>query len=245
MAPVITLQAVSFALRQLDDLPEDERALGLDRAEILIRRESGTLNSAWRGEPMPELLLDLVADAASALRAATLGSAVELLVLDALHGGPFAPDECRAMPECAAALSAIDRGALSGEIHLALPGTLLAPGEIMGFLIGCTPRAWRRKRLNAAEAFREALPVLAEALAPVKTRYVESPRQVYRQMDAMGRIIGDVATLLVNDPLAGQPLLVRVWSDGVVSRPVVDAGERTAQQRRAWPAGGLTVTASD
>lgn len=245
VAPIITLQAVIFALRQLDDLPEDERALGLDRAEILIRQESAGLNSAWRGEPMPELLLELIADAPAALRAATVGAAVELAVLDSGRTGPFPADACRMVPACESALAVIDASEFDGEVHLALPGTLLAPGEVMGFAVGRSVRAWRRGRLNAAEAFQVALPGLSEALAPFLARYVDSPRQVYRQADAQGRISVDVAVRLVCDPVAGQPLLARVWSDGASSVPAVDAAARQAQQRRAWPVGGLTFTASD
>lgn len=245
VAPIITLQAVSFALRQLDDLPEDERALGIDRAEILIRQESRNLNEAWRGEPMPELLLELMGDARLALRSATIGAAVELAVLAADQSGPFSADSCRAVPAYAEALRSIAPSVFDGEIHLALPGTLLAPGEAMGILIGRTPRAWRRERRNAAEALERSLPALAGALAPVLARYVDTPRQVYRRADAEGRISADAAIPLVSDPLAGEPLLVRAWVDGAARAPAVDAVQRQAQQRRAWPARGLAFTVSD
>lgn len=240
VAPIITLQAVTFALRQLDDLPEDARALGLDRGEILIHQESRRLNETWRGEAMPDLLLELMADTARMLRAATLGSAVELVVPDRPHDVRFAPQECRVTPAYGAGLREIDPNEFSGEIRLALPGTLLVPGEIMGFAIGRTPRAWRRERLNAPEALAQALPTLAEALAPFRARYVDSPRQAYRQMDEQGRIRRDVAAPLVDDPVPGQPLLYRVWMDGRVSLPEIDVPARAAQQRRAWPQGGST-----
>lgn len=239
VAPIITLQAVSFALRQLDDLPEDERALGLDRAEILVRQESRNLNEAWRGEPMPELLLELMSDARLALRSATIGAAVELVVIGSDGGGSFTAEACRVVPAYGAALDVIDAAKFGGEIHLAQPGTLLAPGEVMGFVVGGSARAWRRQRLNAAEAFQGELPALAEALMPFRVRYVDRPRQVYRQTDAQGRITGDVAAPLVGDPLAGQPLLARVWCDGTVSASDIGADERNAQQRRAWPKGGM------
>ncbi len=241
IAPIITLQAVCFALRQLDDLPEDERALGLDRGEILIREESGRLNEAWRGEPMPELLLDLLADAQRALRAAALGAAIELSILEGEGAGPYGAEACRVVPACRAALDAIDAMEFDGEIYLALPGTLLAPGAVLGFTVGRSPRAWRRARLNAAEAVHRALPRLAEVLAPFRARYVDEPRQVYRQMDARGRALTDVAAPLAGDPLAGQPLLTRVFGGGAATAPDVNAAQRASLQRRAWPEDGLRL----
>ena len=57
---IIGLQAVTHALAELDDLEPDERALGIDRAEMLIRKHAGELNTIWRGEEMPEEIIEIV-----------------------------------------------------------------------------------------------------------------------------------------------------------------------------------------
>jgi hypothetical protein len=64
---LIMLQAVWFALGQLDELPPDERALGLDRAALLIEKHAGSLRSRWEVEPLPEQVRALIDDAAARL----------------------------------------------------------------------------------------------------------------------------------------------------------------------------------
>lgn len=67
---VIMLQAVWFALRDLGRLPAAERALGLDRAEVLIQRHAATLQRRFTDTPMPRTMRELIADARDALAAA-------------------------------------------------------------------------------------------------------------------------------------------------------------------------------
>ena len=67
---IIMLQAVWFALKDMDGLTDAERALGLDRAEVLIDRHAGALNRRWAGDastPMPRQLQELIDDARSRL----------------------------------------------------------------------------------------------------------------------------------------------------------------------------------
>lgn len=64
---IIQLQAVWFALQHLDELPPQERALGLDKAEVLIDRHAAALRQRFAGEPMPELIQELIDDAQQAL----------------------------------------------------------------------------------------------------------------------------------------------------------------------------------
>ncbi len=68
IADVIALQAVWFALKNLGDLPDDERALGLDRAEVLIEKHSQELRQRWKKE-MPQTMAELIVDAAKMLAA--------------------------------------------------------------------------------------------------------------------------------------------------------------------------------
>ena len=67
---LIMLQAVFFALQQLDGLTTGERALGLDRAEVLIDRHSDALRQRWADQPLPAQVVQLIDDARRQLAAA-------------------------------------------------------------------------------------------------------------------------------------------------------------------------------
>ncbi|MFW6059194.1 MAG: hypothetical protein ACODAQ_03380 [Phycisphaeraceae bacterium] len=60
---VIMLQAVWFALQHLEELDAEERALGLDRAEVLIEKHTATLRKRWQNVEMPSELHKLIDDA--------------------------------------------------------------------------------------------------------------------------------------------------------------------------------------
>ena len=66
---VIVLQAVWFALQGLGELEASERALGLDRAAVLIEKHRVALTQRWGGE-LPAAMGELLADAVEALGAA-------------------------------------------------------------------------------------------------------------------------------------------------------------------------------
>ena len=59
---IITLQAVWFALRQMDELSESERAIGLDRAGVLIARHRGAIEARFGDALLPEGLQSLLND---------------------------------------------------------------------------------------------------------------------------------------------------------------------------------------
>ncbi len=65
---LIQLQAVWFALETLEELDEGERAVGLDRAGVLVERHAAALRRRWEGEPLPAELSELVAEAEASLR---------------------------------------------------------------------------------------------------------------------------------------------------------------------------------
>ncbi len=67
---VIGLQAVTMALGEVGDLPDDQRALGLDRAEILIQRHTDQLRQAFGDQPLHPMLAELIQDARAALHQA-------------------------------------------------------------------------------------------------------------------------------------------------------------------------------
>jgi len=68
---VINLQAVTFALGELGGLPREERALGRDKAAIIIREATQELESIWGEAPLP------APNASSACRAPAMTSGCE------------------------------------------------------------------------------------------------------------------------------------------------------------------------
>ena len=67
---IITLQAVTFAMAELDRIENDDRLVALDKAEILVRDHVRRLESNWPIEEMPSMVRELCQDAHRALRAA-------------------------------------------------------------------------------------------------------------------------------------------------------------------------------
>jgi hypothetical protein len=116
---IIQLQAVTFALAELGELAADERALGRDRATLLIRASAEELDAHWRGEPMPQGLLELRADARTALTAANYAGSVELT----WHG-----TEALEMPD-------VHVPAEPRILAMMEPGTLAMPGEPVGWWV--------------------------------------------------------------------------------------------------------------
>ncbi|MEX2214992.1 MAG: hypothetical protein WD768_12735 [Phycisphaeraceae bacterium] len=66
VADVIMLQAVWFALKNLGDLDAAEKALGIDRAEVLVEKHASALKERWQ-DRMPESMKELIADAVEQL----------------------------------------------------------------------------------------------------------------------------------------------------------------------------------
>jgi hypothetical protein len=65
---IINLQAVTFALADLDRLPAHEHALALDKAEMLINSSVAELDGIWTGGITSPLLIEICDDAKAALR---------------------------------------------------------------------------------------------------------------------------------------------------------------------------------
>lgn len=88
---IIMLQAVWFALQHVDELPREEQALGLDRAEVLIDRHAEALGERWQGTTMPEQLAELMREARDQLAVAQ----------QQVQGpeGPAGPDEPGQSPD--------------------------------------------------------------------------------------------------------------------------------------------------
>lgn len=60
---IIMLQAVYFALEHLGDLDRGERALGLDRAQVLISKHTNAIHDRWSDLPIPAGITELIDDA--------------------------------------------------------------------------------------------------------------------------------------------------------------------------------------
>lgn len=73
ITPVIELQAVVFALADIGTLPEGERAVAVDRAGLLVERNGRVLAGIWGEGAMPSGVVDLLADAWSAVGTARAG----------------------------------------------------------------------------------------------------------------------------------------------------------------------------
>lgn len=70
VAPIIALQAVTHAMGELHELDGAERAVGLDRAEIMLREREHELRLIWSHEALPPPLQELIGDARTAIDAA-------------------------------------------------------------------------------------------------------------------------------------------------------------------------------
>ncbi|MHC4910429.1 MAG: hypothetical protein ACYTF9_11985 [Planctomycetota bacterium] len=116
---IITLQAVTFALGDLEDLEADERALARDRAEILIDDALQAIAAAWLHDDTPGTILDMAADARDALEAAAWVGTCELV-----WPGPGT----MVMP-------AVEITDHSGTFALMQPGTIVMPGEPVAWWI--------------------------------------------------------------------------------------------------------------
>ena len=119
---IIRLQAVTHALHELGSLAETEHSLARDRAAVTVTQAAGALDSLWRGESMPESILDTLDDAQRALaRAAWTGMRV------AWWQGP-GPLE---MPEIALVESEMPR-----TVAMMAPGTPVMPGCPVAWWVG-------------------------------------------------------------------------------------------------------------
>lgn len=114
---MIVLQALTFALRDIARVREADRAVARDRAAVQIREAAAALDALWRGEPMPEDLLELIEQAERAWRASAYPGLLELV-----WPGPGE----LVMPELVGEGGADRPG---GTLLALAPGTVVLPGE--------------------------------------------------------------------------------------------------------------------
>lgn len=159
IVPFIELQAIVWALGELHEIPAADRAVARDRAEVHVRKASAALDSAWRGVPMPEAILELLDDATIALRESIYAGLVEVVWL-----GPGAFE----VPE-------VPLGDIAGTLAIMPPGSLAMPNEPVAWFTerepiaipGCTARPAKRAR----QVYRELAPdgrFVRDVVAPLE-----------------------------------------------------------------------------
>jgi hypothetical protein len=174
---IIGLQAVACALGEVDTIPAAERGIAIDRAEVLTRTHIAQLHGLWRGEPLPDLLAELIADARHAAHAARHSG----LAITVVSGVAM----LRSAQDTAAVGGAMVEAGFSGTLWLAAPGVAIGPGSVLGFLRntrGGSPPPALHPRLR--EIITSAL--APSVLAPVELAFEPVPEmlQVYRTVEA-------------------------------------------------------------
>lgn len=119
---IIRLQAVTHALGELASVADAEHSLARDRAAVTVAQAASALDAIWRGESMPDPILDALDDAQRALsRAAWTGMRM------AWWTGPDPMD----MPEVAIADADMPR-----TVAIMAPGTPVMPGCPVAWWVG-------------------------------------------------------------------------------------------------------------
>lgn len=213
---VITLQAVTMALGEVDILPDArERAAGASKAGLLIRRTIRTLHELWKDQPLHPELVRLIDDATAALaRIHNSGLEWRIRVNSARFDHPadlvvelaelgFAGDlylPTPGVPMFAGAPAAFARDGPGGEPTKEIAAAI---GRFLGI----------KSSKGAGAGGTGGRAAGGEVSQPVR---VTEMQQVYRQLDfSLGRPVRDVVVPISETPPAGQPLLV----------PVILAGE--------------------
>lgn len=196
VASIINLQAVTFALRDLDHLAKQEdRAVAIDKAGVLIRQHAAALHELWRGEPLHTELVALIAEAKTAVDGANRAGLEWRVLAESLlaeHPGDVA----------ALVLSS----GFEGDLYLPTPGVPLFRGSPAAF---CRTPDGSRPSETVVRAVKE---FLIDVSRPER---IAAMRQVYRQFDfAKGRAVRDLVVPMDETLPAGQPLLVPVVVDG-------------------------------
>lgn len=213
VAPVITLQAVTHALGELDGIDDADRPAALDRAELLCREAAGRLHELWRGEALPGEVGALIEESRVAFELAA-NAGIEWLVAS----------ESLVAPHPADLLERLVRDGFAGDLFLPSPGVPLFKGAVAAFARAPGGAAPDDRTIHAVEAF---LTRRGGRLAPPER--ISVPRQVFRQLDfATGRVTRDLVVPMNDDLPPGQPLLVLAVEAGRACAlpPEAPAGRR-------------------
>ncbi len=208
---IISLHAVTHALADLDrDFLSRDRAVGQDKAELLIREHASAINVLWKGEPLPSELEALIADARAALRT-TQSSGLEWRLEGATDMAEMNPGKAgRGVSAATLAAQAFDRpdeliaalveSGFDGDAFVPAPGVMMMPGS---------PLAFARSRWGGPPPHQTIAAIsefVGESVSPTRQACF---RQVYRQFDfGTGKVRRDLVVPEKSELAAGQPLLV-------------------------------------
>lgn len=199
VAPIIGLQAVTFALGDLDKLSlPGARAEALDKGELLVRSHTGTLHAIWRGESLPGELASIIHDATTALRASREGGFEFRVVVDKLVARH--PAEL---------VTWLEESGFAGDLYLPVAGAAVFKGAPAAFVRGPLGERPDTEQLVAVREFLGGIESVG------KHQRVGGMRQVYRQFDfATGNIARDFVAPMTGELIAGQAQLVPVIQRG-------------------------------
>ncbi|MDE0888018.1 MAG: hypothetical protein OSA40_01030 [Phycisphaerales bacterium] len=179
---VIRLQAITFALGDLDRLHASDRGLARDRAGIGIEAATNVLDSVWAGLPIPEALTEIAQDASQSLQAA---------VYAGLRWTRWVGPDRLEMPQVD-----LDAAGIRGTLACAQPGTTIQPGS---------PVAWWTEREPPTELGRPGFEVVPGP--PVQVyRHLEHEGRRIRDFVASIFDRPEGLPLLVPICLAGDPI---------------------------------------
>lgn len=195
---VIALQAIAHALDHADGLSRDERALGLDRAEMGFESHGGALHTLYGEVPLPEPVTQAIAVCRAALGAARGAGLGWVVTSDSLAVGH--PAEL---------VGALLGAGFSGDLILPAPGVTLFAGAPCAFVRDVHDRPIDDTLLAAIAAFLGQKQRACRG--PARARQM----QVYRQFDfAKGGPVRDLVAPWSARGVAGQALLLPVVLDG-------------------------------
>jgi hypothetical protein len=175
--PIILMQATAFALDDLASLPEADRPLARDRAEVQLTTALEQAEAIWTAPLVPGAIREIEAAANEALESAIYAG----LRWQRWNGPGFFE-----VPE-------VELPPAHGTCALMQPGTLVLPGEPVAWFTECEPPL-ENARLETIEG------------PPVQVqRFIEEGRIAYDQMTTLDAPIRGVP-LLVPIALEGRAI---------------------------------------
>ena len=199
VAPTIGLHALAMALGEIDKVDPEERPLAMDKSEIGIKAHVAELNEIWRGEPMPESIIELIEDAKAAWELALYEGVAWIVASERFVA--FHPAELG---------DALLNAGYLGEVMIATPGVELFKGAPIAIARNNSGGQPEDDILRMIQDFLEACDGQVEH--PLIVRPV---CQVYRQFDYLkGGSAKDLVAPVIGELQAGQPLLIPVVIGG-------------------------------
>jgi len=201
VSPTIGLHALAMALGEIDKVDAEERPLAMDKSELGIKANVSELNDIWKGEPMPESMVELIEDAKDAWEAAIYEGVAWVVASERFQS--FHPAQL--------AEAILDAGYI-GEVLISTPGVEMFKGAPIAIA-----------RNNSGGQPEDDILMMIQDFLSACDGELEHPQivrpmcQVYRQFDFLkGGAAKDIVAAVTGDLQAGQPLLIPVVSGGAM-----------------------------